>query len=108
MKSSFHLSRIPFALAGLVFACGGATGEAPLRSPSQDYRPPPPTTVDGKPVGVDGVPPGDRLEEGAKAGTAPGLAPGWELDERGLRHDPKKRVGGATDAGGEHEHPSPK
>jgi hypothetical protein len=84
-------------LAVWLSACGAGNPDAPLRSPSQDYRPPPPDTIEGQPVGADGVPPGDRLEEGAVVGNGPGLAPGWQADEHGVHHDPKKRVGGAVD-----------
>jgi hypothetical protein len=48
-------------------------------------------------VGADGVRPEDRLEEGPQVGTESALAPGWKADEKGLRHDPKQRTGGAID-----------
>ena len=73
-------------LAVWLSACGAGNPDAPLRSPSQDYRPPPPDTIEGQPVGADGVPPGDRLEEGAVVGNEPGLAPGWQADEHGVHH----------------------
>jgi len=84
-------------LAVWLLACGAANPDAPLRSPSQDYRPPPPDTLDGRPVRAEGGLPEDRLEEGAVVGTEPALAPGWKADEHGVHHDPKKRVGGAVD-----------
>jgi hypothetical protein len=104
MTPRIELCRYALALAAVVAGCGARNNEAPLRSPSQDYRPPPPVTADGKIVGADGVSPGDRLEEGAKVGTDPGLAPGWEAGEHGPRYDPKRRVGGAVDVEHEHEH----
>lgn len=49
-------------------------------------------TLDGQVVGADAVPPGDRLAESARVTVRAGdrsvrveLAPGWVLDERGLR-----------------------
>jgi hypothetical protein len=97
-----------FALSLSGVACGGTrNGDAPLRSPSHDYRPPPPTTAEGKGVGADGVAPGDRLEEGAQVGVQPVLAPGWNADEHGLHHDPKRRVGGSVDTKHEEEVPRP-
>jgi len=85
-------------LALLTPACGPAA-DAPLRSPSQDYPHPPPTTSDGEVVGADGVAPSDRLQEGPRVGSEDELAPGWKVDEHkgGLKHDPKERTGGATD-----------
>ena len=58
--------------------CADTRREAPLRSPSRDYRPPPPTTSDGQVVGADRVAPGDRLEEGPRARDGLDLAPGWK------------------------------
>lgn len=98
-----RISVAAFGLALATTACGGAQSDAPLRSPSRDYRPPPPNTVEGKVVGADGVPPGDRLEEGPQVGTQPVLAPGWTADEHGLHHDPKRRVGGNVDTKAEEE-----
>jgi hypothetical protein len=85
-----------FAL-GLVSACSPAASDAPLRSPSRDYRPPAPSTSDGRIVGADGVDPRDRLEEGPAVGRENGAAPGWTVDKKGPRFDPKKRVGGDID-----------
>ena len=48
-------------------------------------------------VGADGVEPRDRLEEGPRIGNEPALAPGWKVDEHGVRYDPEERVGGAVD-----------
>jgi hypothetical protein len=84
---------LSFALVG----CAPSSRDAPVRSPSNDYRPPAPVTSDGRTVGADGVDPRDRLEEGAKAGGEPGLAPGWKVDKNGLEHDPKDRAGGEID-----------
>lgn len=84
------------ALLLLAAGCAAAP-EAPVRSPSQDYPHPPPTTSDGEVVGADGVTASDRLQEGPRAGSEADLAPGWKAGEKGLEHDPKQRTGGATD-----------
>ncbi len=80
-------------------ACAPGASEAPLRSPSQDYRPPPPSTADGRIVGADGVDPRDRLEEGPAVGDKASnkIAPGWAVDAKGMHYDPKKRVGGEVE-----------
>jgi hypothetical protein len=72
--------------------CAARREEQPvLRSPSLDYRPPGPTTVEGKPVGADNVAPADRLKEGAQLGNESALAPGWSVDKKkGLSHSPKR------------------
>jgi hypothetical protein len=92
---------------GGLAACGGANPDGPVRSPTLDYRPPPPTTAEGKPVGADGVRPEDKLEEGPATGTKTGLAPGWKADQEGLRYAPKQRVGGDIDVKNEGAGPSP-
>jgi len=84
-------------LALLSASCSPASSDAPLRSPTRDYPGPPPTTSDGEVIGADEVPPGDRLEEGARGGNESALSPGWKADEKGLRYDPKQRAGGAID-----------
>ena len=84
--------------AALVLAgagCAANSSEAPLRSPSKDYPPPPPTTADGQVIGADGVEPSDRLKSGARVGTEDALAPGWQADEKGLRYDPNAPTGGS-------------
>lgn len=85
------------ALALAASSCAANSSEAPVRSPSRDYQPPPPRTSDGQVVGANGVEPRDSLEEGPQVGTENALAPGWKADEHGLHHDPKQRVGGAVD-----------
>jgi hypothetical protein len=65
---------MPFARISLlallaVTGCGARQSDAPVRSPSLDYPPPPAQTSDGEVVGVDRVPPGDRLQQGPKVGT---------------------------------------
>jgi hypothetical protein len=77
-----------------VTGCLETSGSAPLRSPSNDYRPPPPTTADGQVIGADRKPPADKLAEGP---SNTGAAPGWKLDSKGLSYDPKARVGGTID-----------
>jgi hypothetical protein len=53
-------------------------------------------------MGADNIPPGERLEQGAKVGSENELAPGWETtEEEPLRFDPKKRRGGATEQEGQ-------
>lgn len=84
--------------ASLLIACGATNKDAPLRSPSLDYPPPAPRESDGRTMGADNIAPGERLEQGASAGTDNQLAPGWSVgDEQPLEYDPKKRTGGATD-----------
>ncbi len=78
----------------LLFGCASQPG-GPLRSPSLDYTPPPPSTNDGDTVGADRRGPGDKLHEGV---TSDGPAPGWTVGGKGgLKQDPKDRVGGAID-----------
>ena len=91
--------RFIVAALGLSFAtaCLETSGSAPLRSPSYDYRPPPPTTSDGEVIGADRKAPADKLAEGPSNGQA---APGWKLDSTGISYDPKARVGGAIDRSG--------
>lgn len=84
--------------ASIAWACASTNPDAPLRSPTQDYPPPPPRESDGRTMGADNIPPGERLEQGARAGTDNELAPGWELDEQKRpRFDPEQRKGGAID-----------
>lgn len=91
--------RLISAALGLLFVTGclETSGPAPLRSPSNDYRPPPPTTSDGQVVGADRKPPADKLAEGP---SNTGAAPGWKLDSSGISYDPKARVGGEIDRSG--------
>lgn len=77
----------------LLVACSSGAG-APLRSPSLDYAPPPPSTADGETVGADRRGPSDKLHEGV---TNEGPAPGWHAGSSGPSYDPKQRVGGAID-----------
>jgi len=74
--------------------CAEASPNAPLRSPSQDYGPPPPTTSDGRVVGVDNKSPGDHIAENA---SSRGAAPGWNFQKNRPLYDPRRRVGGAVD-----------
>ncbi len=88
---------LPVALALLLApltGCLETSGRAPLRSPSYDYRPPPPTTSDGQVIGADRRAPADKLAEGP---TNTGAAPGWKIDPHGVHYDPKARAGGAID-----------
>lgn len=88
------MKRIIWALlaGSLLLACG--SGTTPLRSPALDYQPPAPSTTDGDSVGADRRGPGDKLQEGV---TSSALSPGWQANDSGLTHDPKQRVGGATE-----------
>ena len=56
------------AALGLV-ACSGSRNDKVLRSPSLDYPPSAAQTSDGEIVGADRMPPGDKLQEGARAGS---------------------------------------
>ena len=57
----------------LTLAAGGCTvasgGNTPTRSPSLDYALPPAQTADGQILGVDGVPPENRLRESPRLGS---------------------------------------
>lgn len=87
-------------LAALVVACAPTETEAPLRSPTRDYPPPPPREPDGRVMGADNLSPEERLEQGAQVGRDPKLAPGWKLDEeKRPTFDPKQRKGGAVEPG---------
>jgi hypothetical protein len=87
------------SVVGLFFVTGclETSGTAPLRSPSNDYRPPPPTTSDGQVIGADRKPPADKLAEGP---SDHGAAPGWKVDSTGISYDPRARVGGEIDRSG--------
>ena len=63
-------------LSGLASACSvGAVSAAPaLRSPTLDYAPPPQQTADGQVLGVDGVPPEDKLRTSPRVGSG-GVTP---------------------------------
>jgi hypothetical protein len=67
-----HIS-IAVTLATLLAACGAPA--TPPQSPSNDVQPPATTTSDGKVIGADGVPPGQKLEEGPKLDSRDGLKP---------------------------------
>ncbi len=90
------MSRLSASVLGCswLIACAQSNATAPVRSPSLDYSPPPPTTADGDTVGADRRGPSDKLHEGA---TSDGPAPGWDVNKNGLEYDPKRRVGGAVD-----------
>ena len=82
------LARISLLSLLFVSACGAQQNEdAPPRSPSLDYPPPPVETSNGEVVGADRVPPGDKLQQGPKVGTegaqpAPGPGAGTGAAER--------------------------
>jgi hypothetical protein len=42
-------------------------------------------------VGADGVPPGDKLQQGPRVGTDTALAPGWTEKKGALKYDAKER-----------------
>jgi hypothetical protein len=50
-------------------AVGPTSRDAPMRSPTLDYREPAVTTADGQVLGVDGVPPEDKLRTSPRVGT---------------------------------------
>lgn len=86
---------VRLSVAGwLVLSACSAGGGAPLRSPSLDYAPPPPTSADGDTIGADRRGPGDKLEEGA---SSRGPAPGWAAGKTGPTYNPKRRVGGEVE-----------
>jgi len=65
---------ISIAALLVVLAACGAPGN-PVRSPSNAQQPPATTTSDGKVIGADGVPPGQKLEEGPRLDSRDGLKP---------------------------------
>jgi hypothetical protein len=80
----------------LVVACACATQtDKPVRSPARDYRPEPPRTADGQVLGADGKDPGALLEE---SGTTDHAAPGWTLDDEGLKYNPSRPAGHSDEA----------
>jgi hypothetical protein len=62
--------RLALLAVTCTFGCGGGKGDTPVRSPTLDYPLPASQTSDGEVVGVDRVPPGDKLQEGVEAGSA--------------------------------------
>ena len=60
-------------LATLVAACGSPA--TPPQSPSNDVQPPATTIGDGKVMGADQVPPGQKLQEGPKLDSRDGVKP---------------------------------
>jgi hypothetical protein len=99
MGLSIDLRLLPAVVALLLTLQTGCmeplgSGGAPLRSPSNDYRPPPPTTSDGEVIGADRKAPADKLAEGPSNS---GAAPGWKIDSQGVSYDPRARVGGEID-----------
>lgn len=95
-------------LLAVLLALGCATDpRKPLRSPARDYPPEPPRTSDGQVIGADGKAPSALLEE---QGTTDHPAPGWTLDERGLKYNPRRPAGASDEAAvPEHEdHDKPK
>lgn len=68
IQSSFAL-----ALLLVVGACG-APGNPP-QSPVNDHQPPATSPGDGKMIGADQVPPGQKLEEGPQLDTRDGVKP---------------------------------
>ena len=72
--------RVSLLVATLaIAACGGSRNDSPPRSPSLDYPLPAAQTSDGEIVGADRIPPGDKLEQGPRVGTAgasPSAGPG--------------------------------
>jgi hypothetical protein len=60
---------LPLGLALTACAVGPSSGDAPMRSPTLDYREPAVTTADGQVLGVDGVPPDDTLRRSPRVGS---------------------------------------
>ncbi len=79
----------------LFFACGPTAGP---NYPAAQAGEPPRTAADGEVIGVDQVPPSDRLASGFRlrlGGEKPmvvDLAPDWYLDQNGIRFSPSERV----------------
>src|SRR4051812_18838876 len=66
--------RVSFLATLGIAACGGSSNDKIVRSPSLDYPPSAAQTSNGEIVGADRVPPGDKIQQGARAGTA-GVSP---------------------------------
>ena len=81
---------VPLAL--LLLSCAG-NSDPPARSPTTDYPLPPPQTSDGQVLGADNRAPEDRLQEGP---STDGPAPGWSIDEHGVKYDPERPPRGTT------------
>jgi hypothetical protein len=88
------------SVVAVFVACAGPE-DAPVRSPARDYRPEPVRTSDGQVLGADGKDPSALLEE---QGTTDHAAPGWTLDEDGLKYDPKRPAGHSDAAAVPPEH----
>ncbi len=87
------VARISLLSLLFVSACGAQQNEAPPRSPTLDYPPPPAQTSNGEVVGADRVPPGDKLKQGPTVGTEgvqPSAGPGG-----GTTGAPERSPGGA-------------
>lgn len=70
-----HIPRVsPVLAAALLLAACGSPGNPP-QSPTNDNTPPTTTTGDGKVLGADEVPPGQKLEQGPKLDSREGLKP---------------------------------
>jgi hypothetical protein len=90
------LARISLVALLLAAACGGQQSDAPPRSPSLDYPPPPVETSNGEVVGADRVPPRDKLEQGPKAGSEgvqPAAGPGGVPEQRSGKPSPCTDIG---------------
>lgn len=80
-------------------APGGARPEGPPRA-THRFEPRAVETVDGRVLGVDRIPAQDQLSYGVRLKVRDDLgrpvsvrlAPGWYLDEKGLRFAPRERV----------------
>ena len=93
--------RIPtlLGLCALLGACASATGTASPARPAQEPLHSA-AAIDGEVLGVDRVPPSDKLASGVVLRVQPGssaavvvdLAPDWYLDAHGLRFAPAERV----------------
>jgi hypothetical protein len=88
-----RVARLLSAVA-MLLGCAGPE-DAPVRSPARDYRPEPVRTADGQVLGADGKDPSALLEE---QGTTERAAPGWTLDEDGLKYNPKRPAGNSDEA----------
>lgn len=64
---------VALAFSSLLLACGSPAN--PPQSPTNDTQPPTTTTGDGKVLGADEVPPGQKLEQGPKLDSSGGLTP---------------------------------
>jgi hypothetical protein len=83
-----------FVIVALAIACAADPATDNVRSPKLDYPPPEPQSSDGRPMGADEQPPGERLERNARIrNRGADLAPGWTVHDGELEYDEEQKGG---------------